>query len=193
MLRIHRGLSVLIVVALLAAVLGEALPVNAASSLPSVSPGLQETAAPRVPYSSSSDALGETVVMTSTLDAPTASGPSLYLNGASYVSVPHASLPAIDSGDFTLEAWIYPTTVTGFHAVMAKWYSVGFWFGLYNGKLRFYRGSGSFVETTASIPINRWTHIAVASYYEPYSGSYLAEFYINGDREGVYEHFGAAA
>jgi hypothetical protein len=127
------------------------------------------------------------------VDAPTASGPSMYLNGASAVSIPDASLPAIGSGDFTLEAWIYPTTTSGYRAVFGKWYSIGYWFGLYNGKLRFFRGSGNYVESTASIPINRWTHIAVNSYYDPYLPGYMAEFYINGDIDSYNAHAGAAA
>ena len=117
----------------------------------------------------------------------------MYLNGTNYVSIPNASLPALGSGPFTLEAWIYPTNVTGFHAVFGKMAAAGYWFGVDNGKLRFYRGSSTFVESTTAIPINRWTHIMVASYYEPYTGSYYAEFYINGNREGVYVHSGAAA
>jgi hypothetical protein len=117
----------------------------------------------------------------------------MYLNGASAVSISDASLPAIGSGDFTLEAWIYPTTVSDYRAVFGKWYSIGYWFGIYNGKLRFYRGSGNFVESTASIPINRWTHIAVSSYFDPWENAYLAEFYINGDIDSYNLHTGAAA
>jgi hypothetical protein len=117
----------------------------------------------------------------------------MYLNGSNYVNVPHASLPAIGSGDLMLEAWIYPTNVTGFHAVFGKYWSSGLWFGLYNGKLRFYRGSTSSVESTAALPINRWTHIAVNSYFDPWENSYLAEFYINGDLDGYQLHTGAGA
>jgi hypothetical protein len=181
MLHIHRGLSILIIVALLVSVWGNILPVDAARLADYPSSTFADTTNPDRSTPPDQSA------------APTASGPSMYLNGSSYVSIPNASLPAIGSGDFTVEAWIYPTSVTGFHAVMAKWYAAGFWFGIYNGKLRFYRGSTTFVESTVVIPINRWTHIAVASYYEPYTGSYLAELYINGDREGVYLHSGGAA
>ncbi|MBI5564748.1 MAG: hypothetical protein HY870_07635, partial [Chloroflexi bacterium] len=157
----------LIIVALLAALLGEALPTNAASSLRDAyperseaqskdattqSPPASEIAShPSTPQQEAAP-LG-TLAVTSTLKAPTASGPSLYLNGSNYVNVPHASLPAIGSSDLTLEAWIYPTNVTGFHAVLAKQYNVGFWFGVYNGKLRFYRGSTSFVEGATVIPV----------------------------------------
>ena len=196
MLRFHRGLSVLIVVALLVAVFGEALPIQAAPSLRALS-SKQSPLALEIASSRSSTPLhsaqSASLVMTSTLDAPTASGPSMYLNGSSYVSIPNASLPAIGSGDFTVEAWVYPTNVTGYHAVMAKWYAAGFWFGIYNGKLRFYRGSTTFVETTTAIPINRWTHIAVNSYYDAWDNVYISEFYINGDLDGYQLHTGAAA
>jgi len=202
MLRFQRGLSVLIVMALLVAVFGAALPIQAAPSLRASSEKQSPVESAIASAGSSTpsrfstpthSAQSASLVMTSTLDAPTASGPSMYLNGTNYVSIPNASLPVIGSGDFTLEAWIYPTTVTGFHAVMAKWYSLGFWFGVYNGKLRFYRGSGSFVESTAAIPINRWTHIAVNSYYDAWDNVYIAEFYINGDLDGYQLHTGAAA
>ncbi len=76
---------------------------------------------------------------------------------------------------------------------MAKWYAAGFWFGIYNGKLRFYRGSTTFVESTTAIPINRWTHIAVNSYYDAWDNAYISEFYINGDLDGYQLHTGAGA
>ena len=190
MLRFHRGLSVLIVVALLVAVFGEALPTQAAPSLRAFSakqsPVEAEIASSRSSTPSRSwtplhSAQSASLVMTSTLDAPTASGPSMYLNGASAVNVPNASLPVIGTGDMTLEAWVYPTNLTGYRAVFGKQYNVGYWFGTYNGKLRFYRGSSTFVESTTAIPLNRWTHIAVNSYYDAWGDAYGAEFYINGD------------
>src|SRR5512147_3170253 len=115
MLHIQRGLSILIIFALLAALLGDALPLNAAPSeapSPHTTPATmqQEDAAQTVP------------VVTDTLNAPTASGPSMYLNGSSYVNVPNASLPAVGGNDLMLEAWIYPTDVTGYHAVFGKRY-----------------------------------------------------------------------
>ncbi len=186
MLHIHRGLSMLIIVALLAALLGDALPLNAA---PIEAPSQHTT-----PVTMHQEDAAQTVhVVTDTLNAPTASGPSMYLNGASYVNVPSASLPAVGGNDLMLEAWIYPTDVTGYHAVFGKRYPFGYWFGVYNGKLRFFRGSASFVDSTAAIPINRWTHIAVNSYFDPGENAYLAEFYINGDLDGYQLHTGAAA
>ncbi len=193
MSRTYRLLHGLVVVALLLAAIGQALPTQAASVDRSAGPGpLAQSATESAQTQPGIDPLA-TPTAPIQVSAPTASGPSMYLNGASYVSIPNASVPVIGSGDFTVEAWIYPTSVTGFHAVMAKWYAAGFWFGIYNGKLRFYRGSTTFVETTAAIPINRWTHIAVNSYYDAWDNVYLAEFYINGDLDGYQLHTGAAA
>ena len=108
-------------------------------------------------------------------DRPTAAaaigGPSMLFNGATYVSVPNASFPAIGDGSFYLEAWIYPSNTTGFKAIFGKNYLGGLWFGLYNGKLRLYRGSLSNVEHGITIPLNTWTHVAVESYLESYPGS----------------------
>ena len=116
------------------------------------------------------------------------------LNGTNYVSIPNASLPALGSGPFTLEAWIYPTNVTGFHAVMAKFYSVGYWFGVYNGK------SGASIGAARRLskaPPRSQSIAGRTSWSRPtteaYTGSDYAEFYINGNREGVYVHSGAAA
>ena len=174
----------LVAFAMLVALIGEALPVSAAPLAdyqPSTSAGAanpDQSPPPNNP------------------DAPTASGPSMYLNGANYVNVPNASLPAIGSGDLTLEAWVYPTNVTGFHAVLAKWYAAGFWFGIDNGKLRLYRGSTTFVQSVTSIPLNRWTHIAVASYTDygcnPTDG-WCADFFINGDLDSNQAHTGGGA
>ncbi len=145
--RCQSVLQVLMAVALIVGLIGNALPVDAAmpQSNQSASANLDRSTPPDRPA------------------APTASGAAMYLNGTNYVTIPNASFPVIGSNDFSLEAWIYPTNVTGFHAVLAKQYNAGFWFGLYNGKLRFYRGSTTYVESVTTIPINRWTHIAVAS------------------------------
>ena len=173
----HIVLHVLLVAALLSGSMGNALPISAAP-LTDTQPGSINPIDPRRPISPRS---------------PTASGPAMYLNGASAVNVPNASLPVIGTGDMTLEAWVYPTNLTGFRAVFGKQYNLGYWFGTYNGKLRFYRGSTVFVESTNAIPLNRWTHIAVNSYFDPWENAYLAEFYINGDIDSYNLHTGAGA
>ena len=118
----------------------------------------------------------------------------MYLNGTSDVNVPHASLPAIGSGDFTLEAWIYPTNVTGFHAVFGKGYPLGYWFGMYNGKLRFYRGSTVVCRrhdrhSAQSLDAHR-RQFLLRSFRQRL---FRPSSYINGDSDGFYLHNGAAA
>ena len=119
----------------------------------------------------------------------------MLFNGATYVSVPNASFPAIGDGSFYLEAWIYPSNTTGFKAIFGKNYLGGLWFGLYNGKLRLYRGSLSNVEHGITIPLNTWTHVAVESYLESYPGSdqYMTSFYINGETDGYYSRNGSGS
>ena len=133
-------LHVLLVAALLAGSLGNALPVSAASTADTQPLLSNQPDSANPDRSTPPDQPAQ----------PTASGPAMYLNGASDVNVPNASLPVIGSGDFTLEAWVYPTNVTGFHAVLANGTPPVFGSASYNGKLRFYRGSTTFVESTAS-------------------------------------------
>lgn len=120
---------------------------------------------------------------------PGDAGPSLYLNGSSYLAVPAASAPALGQ-DWTVEAWVYPSSTTGCRAVLGKDYANGLWFGLCNGAVRFHRGSAAFIQGTTIVPVNQWTHIAVSTFYEPYSGEYLAEILINGESEGYYSTSG---
>jgi hypothetical protein len=48
------------------------------------------------------------------------SGAMVYFNGTSgYASVPHDNAFNL-TGDFTLEAWVYPLNFTAFHLVMTK-------------------------------------------------------------------------
>ncbi len=117
-------------------------------------------------------------------------GPSLYLNGASYIAVPHAAVPTLGE-DWTIEAWIYPTNLSGCRAVVGKDYLSGFWFGLCNGYVRFYRGGPSSIQSTMAIPLNQWSHIAVSTFYDPWENSYLAEIIINGDSTGYYSIAGS--
>ena len=113
------------------------------------------------------------------------SGPSMYVDGTDYVAVPSAALPTFGDGAITLEAWVYPVTTTGCHAVFGKDYFTGFWFGICDGHLRFHRGGSVQVQGTTVIPTLRWTHIAVQSYLEesPISRYFLDQFIINGEAE----------
>ncbi|MFN8594769.1 MAG: LamG-like jellyroll fold domain-containing protein [Anaerolineae bacterium] len=169
-----------------------AMPVAQAQIVPAVRQQPQLTQAAPQPQSPAT-AVPDQSAPPAEPAAPNVSGPALYLNGTNYVNIPNASFPVLGGNDVTFEAWVYPTNLTGFRAVLAKQYNVGFWFGLYNGKLRFYRGSTAFAESTTAIPINRWTHIAVNSYWDPFESAYLDEFYINGDFDTYVIHTGAGA
>lgn len=131
----------------------------------------------------------ELAAMPTTVSAA-ALGPSMYLNGSSYVSIPHAQFPNIGDGPIMLEAWVYPTSISGCRAVFGKEYFSGLWFGICNGRLRFHRGSANYIESTFTVPANTWTHIAVDSYFEYYENRYYSMFYVNGDTDGYYSQTG---
>jgi len=158
MLRFHRGLSMLIVWHCWWPCLGRHCRFKLRRQERTKQAPLESEIASSRSSTPVHSAQSASLVMTSTLDAPTASGPSMYLNGSSYVSIPNASLPVIGSDDFTLDAWVYPTSVTGFHAVMAKWYSAAFGLHLQRQAALVYRGSGYFVETTTPFHQSLDTH-----------------------------------
>ncbi len=107
-------------------------------------------------------------------------GASMYLTGGSYVSVPHASLPALT--DLTLEAWVYPNTISNCRTVFGKDYFQGFWFGLCSGSLRLYYG-GAFIDGATVLPLNTWTHIAVTVFQ--LDTERFINLYINGQIENT--------
>ncbi len=112
---------------------------------------------------------------------PSATSAAMRLNGSSYVTVPHASLPDLNTATF--EAWIYPTNTSGCRAVFGKDYTQGFWVGICNGKLRFHRGGGPANDSLTTIPANVWTHIAVATYQGGQGEGWVTLFYLNGQLE----------
>jgi hypothetical protein len=96
-------------------------------------------------------------------------GASAFFTGTSpaHLSIPDS--PAFDfgSGDFTIEAWIYPNMVSGLHTILRKGDSPpSFVFGIYNSELHFYgsHNGGSWdVNVFGGQPItpNEWIHVAV--------------------------------
>ncbi len=133
---------------------------------------------------------GQSVAITA---APALQGNTLDLNGSvtSYVSIPHNTATSLSgSNSFTVSAWIYPRDTTSFQSLALKglgcssfenWYfrlggsasltdpgKVVFGFHTSNSS------AGSFVTSTAKLPINTWTHVAIT-----YNGANLL-LYING-------------
>ncbi len=94
---------------------------------------------------------------------------SLLLDGTGdYVSAPNSSEHRL-SGDFTIEAWIYPTALGGFKAVAAQWNDTGNqkgWSLHLNGSTPefVFSTSGSGVDLIVSggtIATGSWQHVAV--------------------------------
>jgi hypothetical protein len=89
---------------------------------------------------------------------------SIYFDGSDRIDLPNPSIPAL-SGDFTFEAWIYPTAVN-YGAIFARGFAYGggllIWIQT-NFNARFYRDDGVQlnIQSGSSISANQWTHIAV--------------------------------
>ena len=112
-----------------------------------------------------------------------------YFNGTSYPSISSTSAFNL-VGDFTLEAFVYPTYRSsgdwGILDARVNGASPSSWiFSIANGKIQFYTGSSNL--GTGTIPLNTWTHIAVVR-----SGSAL-NYYINGVLDTARPSFGTGA
>lgn len=112
-------------------------------------------------------------------------GNALHLDGNSYVETPDPKLDL--SGDFTIEAWVYPNYNNGTIITNLAGGSnapTGFELGLYGGQLAFFWGQGycGFLVCTVfdfnhQVKAGEWTHIAVTvnrNQNEP------VRFYVNG-------------
>lgn len=107
---------------------------------------------------------------------------SLSLNEASldseYLSVTNKT--GLEGNDnYTIEAWVHPTSFSGFPTIVGNDYHTSFWLGLNAaGRVRFYPrglGLGGFVESVSAIPLNEWTHIAAT-----YNSAVGHRIYLNG-------------
>jgi hypothetical protein len=106
--------------------------------------------------------------------APTASyaaanvGGSGYFDGSGdYLSVPSDNAFDVGSGNFTMEAWIYPTSYGADYGIIIARYTSGgasnqpFSLTLEtNGTVRGILNGTYVLQTTATAPLNTWTHVA---------------------------------
>ncbi len=84
--------------------------------------------------------------------------------------------------DITIEAWVRPTSYAGFPTIVGNDFTNSFWLGLStSGKLRFYPNGTTYVESSATIPLNRWTHVA-ATYL---SAAGLVSLVVDGELNAI--------
>jgi hypothetical protein len=79
-----------------------------------------------------------------------------------YVAVPGAFNENVDG---SIEAWVYPTAVTGDQAIVSKGdaTNVNFYFGIQATTAKLFMRFGNCVSvntTGTSIPVNQWSHVA---------------------------------
>jgi hypothetical protein len=112
-------------------------------------------------------------------------GSALSFNGASsWVTVPDATSLDLTNG-LTLEAWVRPSTLSGWRTALLKESAGGLSYALYahnntpNPAVTVQIGGGDrSAEGTSPLPLNTWTHLAAT-----YDGAQL-RLYVNGVQAG---------
>lgn len=112
-------------------------------------------------------------------------GGSMYFDGSGdYLTLPSSDLYRVDTGDWTMEAWLYPTSTGVQHTVMNRGVylsTYSFYFGTNGTSVYYEAGTGGWAATpytssSGAIIAGQWNHIAVVR-----SGTSLL-MYANGNR-----------
>jgi hypothetical protein len=112
-------------------------------------------------------------------------GSSMYFDGTGdWLLAKASNVLSFETGDFTIEGWLYPTAVTGADRCLWDTRAVSTDSGMVlfidtNGKLATYTSSALRLTSGASLSANTWTHFALVRY----SGTMA--FYINGFQSGT--------
>lgn len=116
--------------------------------------------------------------------SPAVFGGSMYFDGTGdYLSTPYNAIHDINSGDFTVEAWVYRNVTGAEHNIFVTRSSAGTdgWNLRINldNTLQFYFTGGGTQTSTGTIPAGAWTHVAASKI-----GTTL-KLFINGILDGT--------
>ena len=136
-------------------------------------------------YNRSFSKVGSPAIVTAESKTGDSSG---YFDGASFLETAWTNSLNLGTGDFTIEAWIYPNSssqhqrIVGIGNGAMQWAVYSGWQFLLesNGKLWLYRydGTQNYAESTSAVTQNVWNHVAVTRQ----SGTLT--FWINGKSAG---------
>ena len=115
------------------------------------------------------------------------SGTVYFPGSTAYLSLPMSSLFQVGAGQFTIEFWIYVSSIVSLTSVAGNFNIVAYpgncngWDIIFNGSSMVFRwGSPSYNDTgTATIPTGQWNHVAVVN-----TGSQI-KMYVNGAQGGT--------
>lgn len=94
---------------------------------------------------------------------------SVQFSGSNYLSVAGGTGTAMGTGNFTWEAWVYPTSSSGYQAFidtrtnpLGGGDTTGFYFGTNDNTLNpMYYTNGLQLASTLSMTLNAWNHVAL--------------------------------
>lgn len=123
----------------------------------------------RSPINSTLTPAGNSAVVEFSPFEPTTYTPTSYsvaFDGTGdYLSV--ASSTGFDfAGDFTIEAWVYPTAINANNGIISRWTtSLGFIFKVVTGSRLYFAwfigATGIITASSTTVPLNQWSHVAV--------------------------------
>jgi uncharacterized repeat protein (TIGR02543 family) len=87
--------------------------------------------------------------------------------GAERLATGSGVIQAGTSTNFTFEAWVYPTNLTGWRGIFNQSNGLGSdasrtFLGTLGGEIQFALNSGTMVDTNHTISVNAWSHIALS-------------------------------